>query len=109
MNNSVYTINKGINKSIEFKGLKAQYIWYFGGGILVLMVIFSLLYLAGLNTYLCMTFILGAGALLTVKIYHWSNTYGEHGMMKAIASRKTPKLIKNYSRTNFQHLNRICS
>ncbi|MEO7488719.1 MAG: DUF4133 domain-containing protein [Ferruginibacter sp.] len=26
MSNSVYQINKGINKSIEFKGLKAQYI-----------------------------------------------------------------------------------
>ena len=27
MGNSVYQINKGINKAIEFKGLKAQYIW----------------------------------------------------------------------------------
>ena len=25
---SVYTINKGVNKPIEFKGLKAQYIAY---------------------------------------------------------------------------------
>ncbi|MBC7536286.1 MAG: DUF4133 domain-containing protein, partial [Ferruginibacter sp.] len=25
MSNSVYQINKGINKPIEFKGLKAQY------------------------------------------------------------------------------------
>ena len=33
MANSVYKINKGINKPIEFKGLKAQYIWYLGGGL----------------------------------------------------------------------------
>ncbi|HMT97439.1 MAG TPA: DUF4133 domain-containing protein, partial [Ferruginibacter sp.] len=33
MSNSVYQINKGINRSIEFKGLKAQYIWYLGGGL----------------------------------------------------------------------------
>jgi hypothetical protein len=32
--NSVYKINKGINKPIEFKGLKAQYIGYLGIGIL---------------------------------------------------------------------------
>ncbi|MEO8111923.1 MAG: DUF4133 domain-containing protein [Ginsengibacter sp.] len=25
-------MNKGINKSIEFKWPKAQYIWYLGGG-----------------------------------------------------------------------------
>src|SRR4029450_6697341 len=27
MSTSVYKINKGINKPIEFKGLKARYIW----------------------------------------------------------------------------------
>lgn len=35
MSNSVYQINKGINKPIEFKGLKAQYIWYLGGGLVI--------------------------------------------------------------------------
>ena len=32
MSNSVYKVNKGINKPIEFRGLKAQYIWWLGGG-----------------------------------------------------------------------------
>jgi len=105
MNNSVYTINKGINKSIEFKGLKAQYIGYFAGGMLILMILFVLLYLIGFNTYFCMTFILVTGAILMIKVYQWSNVYGEHGMMKAIARRKMPKLIKNHSRITFQHLN----
>ncbi len=41
MANSVYQINKGINQSIEFKGLKAQYIWYLGGGVIALLIIFA--------------------------------------------------------------------
>lgn len=104
MNNSVYTINKGINKSIEFKGLKAQYIWYFAAGMLILMILFVLLYLMGFHSYFCLVFILVTGTILLVKVYGWSNTYGEHGMMKAIARRKMPKLIKNHSRITFQHL-----
>ncbi|HEU4791365.1 MAG TPA: DUF4133 domain-containing protein, partial [Flavobacterium sp.] len=45
MSNSVYQINKGINQSIEFKGLKAQYIWYLGGGVVVLMILFAVMYI----------------------------------------------------------------
>ena len=47
MSNSVYQINKGINKSIEFKGLKAQYIWYFAGGVIALLILFAIMYIIG--------------------------------------------------------------
>jgi len=43
MTNSIYQINKGINKPIEFKGLKAQYIWYLGGGLVALLVLFAII------------------------------------------------------------------
>jgi uncharacterized membrane protein YdcZ (DUF606 family) len=101
---SIYHINKGINKSIEFRGLKAQYIWYFAGGILALMILFSMLYIIGLNTFICLAIILALGAALLIKLYSWSSKYGEHGMMKNIAQRKTPKVIKAYSRRIFQTL-----
>ncbi len=42
---SVYAINKSINKPVEFKGLKAQYIWYLGGGLLFLLILFAVLYI----------------------------------------------------------------
>ena len=61
MSNSVYAVNKGINKSIEFKGLKAQYIWYLGGGIITLLILFAIMYIIGLNTFVCMGIILVAG------------------------------------------------
>ncbi|MEO7979194.1 DUF4133 domain-containing protein, partial [Flavobacterium sp.] len=57
MSNSVYQINKGINQSIQFKGLKAQYIWYLGGGVIVLMILFAIMYIAGLPSLICIAII----------------------------------------------------
>jgi hypothetical protein len=31
-------------------------------------------------------------------VYKLSHKYGQYGMMKAVAKRSIPKLIKNYSR-----------
>lgn len=101
MANSVYQINKGINKSIEFKGLKAQYIWYLGGGVVGLLVLFAAMYIAGINSFICIGIILIAGTVLVIKVYGMSNKYGEHGMMKALAKRSVPGVIKNNSRKVF--------
>jgi hypothetical protein len=101
MSNSVYTINKGINKPLQFKGLKAQYIWYLGGGLLVLLVVFAILYICGVNTYMLLFLILSSGAALFMYVYRLSHKYGEHGMMKKIAKRSIPKQIKTNSRKIF--------
>lgn len=98
---SVYQINKGINQSIEFKGLKAQYIWYLGGGVVSLMVVFAVLYIIGIPSLICIGFIGISGTILVVKIYKMSNTYGEHGMMKALARKQIPKNIRVKSRRVF--------
>lgn len=42
-----YELNKGIGESAEFKGLKAQYLFIFAGGLLALFVLFVILYMAG--------------------------------------------------------------
>jgi len=101
MANSVYQINKGINASIEFKGLKAQYIWYLGGGLVILMILFAVMYIIGLPSYLCVGTILIAGTGLLVKVYAMSNKYGEHGMMKALARKQVPKVLKSRTRKIF--------
>ncbi|HMH35213.1 MAG TPA: DUF4133 domain-containing protein [Puia sp.] len=101
MANSVYKINKGINAPIEFKGLKAQYIWWLGGGVVALMIIFSIMYIMGVNSFLCMGLVLIAGGFLFIYIYRLSNKYGEHGMKKRIARRKIPTLVKSKSRNHF--------
>lgn len=101
MSSSVYQINKGINQSIEFKGLKAQYMWYLGGGVVGLMILFSVLYIIGLPSIFCVGFIGISGGFLVFKIYRMSNQYGEYGMMKALARKQIPKVIKLHTRKVF--------
>jgi len=101
MSNSVYQINKGINKSIEFKGLKAQYIWWLGGGLIGLLILFAAMYFIGFNTFVCLGVILVSGTGLFMYVYRLSNTYGEYGMMKKLAKRSVPDLIKSNSRKIF--------
>ena len=105
MSVSVYSINKGINKPIEFKGLKAQYIWYLGGGLLVLLILFVVLYICGVKPFLCLGLILCLGTMLFIQVYRLSHKYGEHGMMKKLAGRTLPKQIKARSRKLFQSKN----
>lgn len=102
MANSVYAINKGVNKSIEFKGLRAQYIWYLGGGLVGLMVLFAILYIVGVPSIICIGIVAGAGGALFVQVYKLSNKYGEHGMMKQVAKRSIPALIKCNDRKAFR-------
>lgn len=104
MATSVYKINKGINRPIEFKGLKAQYIWYLGGGLLALLIIFAVLYICGLPPVLCVLIISIAGTFLFMHVYKLSRKYGQHGMMKELAKRSIPPVIKSYSRRIFKRL-----
>lgn len=97
----VYSVNKNINKPVEFKGLKAQYIWYLGGGLLFLLILFAVLYICGVNPFVCLAVIMVLGAGLFLHIYRLSHRYGEYGMMKKIAKRGVPAIIKSYSRKSF--------
>ena len=101
MATSVYTINKGVNKPIEFKGLKAQYIWYLGGGLLALLILFAVLYICGVNPFVCLGLVLLLGLFLFLHVYRLSHKYGQYGMMKRAARRGVPYVIKIYSRKTF--------
>ena len=41
---SKYNINKGIGRTVEFKGLKAQYLFIFAGGLLGVLTPINLEY-----------------------------------------------------------------
>ncbi|WP_018615698.1 DUF4133 domain-containing protein [Segetibacter koreensis] len=104
MSNSVYQINKGINRPIEFKGLKAQYIWYLATGLVGLLILFAILYIIGINPFICVGTILILGIILILKVYAASNKYGEHGMMKKLAHKSIPNAIRSNSRKTFMKL-----
>ena len=96
-----YQINKGINKPVEFKGLKAQYIWYLGGGLVALLVLFAVLYLIGMAVYLCLLIIAGLGSALFQQVFGLSHKYGEHGLMKRNARKYLPDYLKFKNRRLF--------
>lgn len=104
MSNSIYRINKGINKPIEFKGLKAQYIWHLGAGVLALLVSFAILFILGVHPFVCLIIIAISGSLLVIKVYQLSHRHGEHGMMKKLAHRQIPHAIRIKSRGVYQKL-----
>lgn len=90
---SVYPINKGVNRAVVFRGLKAQYIWWLAIGLGGLLVLFALMYIAEVPAAICMAIILLLGIFLFRFVYQASNRYGEHGMMKHFAQKATPTRI----------------
>lgn len=101
MASSVYKINRGINKSIEFKGLKAQYIGYLGIGVLILLILFAILYIIGVNSFVCVGFVFIAGTVLFTYVFKMSATYGEHGLMKKVSKRSIPTVLQSNTRDHF--------
>ena len=104
MATSIYTINKGINRPIEFKGLKAQYIAYLAVGLVALLLLFTALYLAGVALYACLLLVLLAGAGLFAGTYHLNRTYGQYGLLKRLARRSLPSCVRITSRKEFLSL-----
>lgn len=104
MNASVYAINKGVNRPLEFKGFKAQYIWYLGAGLLCLLILFAVLYICGVSPFICLLLVGVLGAGLFLLMYRLSRRYGPYGLMKKVARKRVPRLLKNDSRKLFTTL-----
>lgn len=88
-----YSINKGIGRTVEFKGLKAQYLFIFAGGLLTVLILLMILYMAGTNMYVCLSFGIAAASLIIWKTFSLNSRYGEYGLMKLGAKRKHPQYI----------------
>lgn len=100
----VFKINKGVNKPIEFRGLYGQYIGYLAGGLVVLLLSFTLLYIAGMPLVLLLPLILSLGFGLFFSVTRLSKRFGVHGLGKYIAKRGLPRYVKFRSRRVFTGL-----
>ncbi len=103
---ALYQINKGINKPIEFKGLKAQYIGYLAVGLVLLLIGFAVMYIIGVPVVICIIIIAISGSGLFYKVFNLSHKYGEHGLMKKTAKRNLPEHLKFSTRKLFLQLKR---
>jgi hypothetical protein len=61
---SVYQINKGINRPVVFKGVKAQYIAFLAVGMVLLLLGFVAGYVSGLSLYVLLPMVLVLGSML---------------------------------------------
>lgn len=90
---AAFSMNKGIGRPAEFKGLKSQYLFIFAGGLLAVFIVFVIMYMAGIGQWICIGFGAGAAILLVWLTFTLNNKYGEHGLMKLQARRRHPSYI----------------
>lgn len=88
-----YNINKGIGRTVEFKGLKAQYLFIFAGGLLGTLILVMILYMAGVNSYICLFLGTGGASLIVWQTFLLNKKHGEYGLMKIGARKRHPRYI----------------
>ena len=93
-----YHVNKGIGRSVEFKGLKAQYLFIFVGGLLALFVLFVILYMIGIDQRICIGFGVVSASVLVWQTFALNARYGEHGLIKLGATKSHPRYLLNRRR-----------
>ena len=93
-----YPVNKGIGRAVEFKGLRAQYLFIFVGGLLALFVLFVILYMIGIDQWICIGFGVVSASILVWQTFALSARYGEHGLMKLGAAKSHPRYLLNRRR-----------
>ena len=86
-----YPVNKGIGRSPEFKGLKSQYLFIFAGGLLALFVVFVIMYMVGIDQWVCIGFGVVSASVLVWATFRMNAKYGEWGLMKLHALRSHPR------------------
>jgi hypothetical protein len=90
---NTYNINKGIGRTVEFRGLKAQYLFIFAGGLLGILILVMILYMAGTSSYICLFLGTGGASLIVWQTFSLNRKYGEHGLMKIGAKKRHPRYI----------------
>ena len=75
--------------------LKAQYLFIFAGGLLAVFVVFVILYMAGVDQWVCIAFGVAAASVLVWLTFRLNARYGEHGLMKLFAARRHPRYLLN--------------
>ena len=79
---AAFEINKGVGRTVEFKGLKAQYLFLFAGGLLAVFILVVILYLCGVSQIACLVIGVVGASLLVWQSFAMNRKYGEHGLMK---------------------------
>ena len=78
--------------------MKAQYLFIFVGGLLALLVLFVILYMIGIDQWICIGFGVVSASVLVWQTFALNARYGEHGLMKLGATKSHPRYLLNRRR-----------
>ncbi len=67
---AAWEINKGVGRTVEFKGLKAQYLFLFAGGLLAVFILVVILYLCGISQIACLVIGVVGATLVVWQLLH---------------------------------------
>lgn len=95
---SDFEINKGVGREVEFKGLRAQYLFIFAFGLLAVFVVFVIMYTAGIRQWTCIGFGVSAATAVVWLTFSLNRRFGSHGLMKLLAARQHPRRILSRKR-----------
>ena len=73
--------------------LKSQYLFVFAGGMVTVLLAVVILYLAGVDQWICIPFGTVSGGLLAWAVFRLNARYGEHGLMKLLAEKRHPRYL----------------
>ena len=90
-----WEINKGVGRTVEFKGLKAQYLFLFAGGLLAVFFLVVILYLCGVSQIACPVIGIVGATLVVWQTFAMNRKYGQYGLMKKGAVRMHPRYLLN--------------
>ena len=92
---AAFEINKGVGRTVEFKGLKAQYLFLFAGGLLAVFILVVILYLCGVSQVTCLVIGVVGASLVIWQTFTMNRKYGQYGLMKKGAVRMHPRYLVN--------------
>ena len=88
-----WEINKGVGRTVEFKGLKAQYLFLFAGGLLAVFILVIILYLCGVSQITCLVIGVVGATLVVWQTFSMNRKYGQYGLMKQGAVSMHPRFL----------------
>jgi hypothetical protein len=101
-----YSINRAIDKPIEFRGLKGQYILYAGAIVVIDIFLFAILYICRVSSWACVVISFGIGGGGITALYKSCKKHGQYGLAKKRAAKRIPKALLCHSRELFTQLHK---
>ena len=73
-------MNKGVGRSVEFRGLTSQYLFLFAAGMLASLLLTMVLYMAGADRTLCILVALVCMSLVVWGTFRMNRRHGTDGV-----------------------------